>query len=199
MSLLAAPIAWLRALRRRRHERAVRRQLDRCGNRCELSGAVDRRAAGARCEIGDDCLIQGTLVLERPESVIRVGNRSSIGGGTILDCAGRIEIGDDTMISYQCLIADSDNHSLYADERAEDVVRWKNERRHDWSRVAIRPVGIGAKCWIGARAIILKGVTIGDGAIIGAGSVVTRDVPAWTIVAGNPARAVGSAPRERPS
>jgi acetyltransferase-like isoleucine patch superfamily enzyme len=50
------------------------------------------------------------------------------------------------------------------------------------------PIRICRGAWIGARSIILKGVTIGEGAIVGAGSVVTRDVPAFTIVAGNPAR-----------
>lgn len=177
----------------------MRRLVDSCGSGTVLAGSLDRRAAGARCEIGSECLIQGALVLERPESVIRIGQRSSIGGGTILDCAELIQIGDDTMISYQCLIADSDNHSLYAEERAEDVVRWKNERRHDWSRVEMRPVVIGSQCWIGARAIILKGVRIGDGAIIGAGSVVTRDVPPWSIVAGNPAEVVRTVPPRRPA
>jgi len=199
MSFVGAPFAWLAAIRRRHRAQRMRRAIDSCGSGTELAGSLERRTAGGRCEIGTQCLIQGALVLERLESIIRVGDRSSIGGGSILDCAQLIEIGNDTMISYECVIADSDNHSLYADERADDVVRWKEERRHDWSKVAMRPVVIGSRCWIGARAIILKGVRIGDGAIVGAGSVVTRDVPAWSVVAGNPARVVGSVPPSRPA
>ena len=56
------------------------------------------------------------------------------------------------------------------------------------------PVKIGRGCFIGARSIILKGVTLGDRVIIGAGSVVTKDVPAFSIAAGNPARIVGTIP-----
>ncbi|MEJ6719067.1 MAG: DapH/DapD/GlmU-related protein, partial [Akkermansiaceae bacterium] len=59
-----------------------------------------------------------------------------------------------------------------------------------------RPVVIGRKCFIGARAIILKGVTVGDHAVIGAGSVVTRDVASNTVVAGNPATVIRGNPRD---
>jgi len=58
------------------------------------------------------------------------------------------------------------------------------------STVATAPVKISNKAWIGVRAIVLKGVTIGEGAVVGAGSIVTSDVPPWTIVAGNPARII---------
>jgi acetyltransferase-like isoleucine patch superfamily enzyme len=55
-----------------------------------------------------------------------------------------------------------------------------------------KPIKIGRGCFIGARSLILKGVTLGDRVIIGAGSVVTKDVPAFSVAAGNPARIVGS-------
>ena len=57
-----------------------------------------------------------------------------------------------------------------------------------------KPIVIKDKAWIGFNSIILKGVTIGEGAIVGAGSVVTKDVPPYTIVAGNPARIVREIP-----
>ena len=60
----------------------------------------------------------------------------------------------------------------------------------DWSVVNSNPIKICDDVWIGMNVIILKGVTVGEGAIVGAGSVVTKDVPAWTVVAGNPARVV---------
>jgi acetyltransferase-like isoleucine patch superfamily enzyme len=64
----------------------------------------------------------------------------------------------------------------------------------DASHAATSPVTIGSDVFIGGRSIILKGVQIGQGAVIGAGSIVTKDVPEWNIVAGNPARSVGSVP-----
>ena len=62
------------------------------------------------------------------------------------------------------------------------------------AEVKISPVRINDRAWLGFNSIILKGVTIGEGAIIGAGSVVTKDVPAYTIVAGNPARIIQEIP-----
>jgi len=60
----------------------------------------------------------------------------------------------------------------------------------DWSVVPTKPIRICDKVWIGMNAIILKGVTIGEGAVVAAGAVVTKDVPPWTVAAGNPARVV---------
>ena len=57
----------------------------------------------------------------------------------------------------------------------------------DWATVRSRPITIGDKAWIGFDCIILSGVTIGEGAVVGAGSVVRSDVEPWTVVAGNPA------------
>lgn len=99
--------------------------------------------------------------------------------GTSLTARSRtISIGKHTMIAPNCVITDSDFHAL-----------WPAETRHiepAFERDA--DVKIGEYVWIGMHSIILKGVTIGDGAIIGAGSVVTRDVPAGSVVAGCPAR-----------
>ncbi len=58
------------------------------------------------------------------------------------------------------------------------------------------PVHVGDKSWIGFNSIVLKGVTIGEGAVVGAGSVVTKDVSAWTVVAGNPARVIREIPED---
>jgi acetyltransferase-like isoleucine patch superfamily enzyme len=56
--------------------------------------------------------------------------------------------------------------------------------------VTASPTAVGQSCWIGAHAVVLDGVTVGDGAFVGGGSVVTRDVPSFWLAAGNPARAV---------
>lgn len=73
----------------------------------------------------------------------------------------------------------------------DDNIKYHNPLKNkDWSVVKTSPITIKDKVWIGRNVIVLKGVTIGEGAVIGAGAVVTHDVPAYTVVAGNPARIV---------
>ena len=105
-----------------------------------------------------------------------------------------IRIEEDVLISYRCIICDSDNHSTRYSLRKKDLIDWRNGGQHDWSTTLCAPVLIRRGAWIGAQCIILKGVTIGEGAVVGAGSVVTKDVPDWCIVAGNPARVVKEIP-----
>ncbi|WP_375379490.1 acyltransferase [Hymenobacter volaticus] len=110
-------------------------------------------------------------------------------------CTDRVEIGNDVLLSWGCTILDNNAHSTNWYERKNDVLDWKrglDENKigtyKDWSVVKTAPVIIKDKAWIGFNVIILKGVTIGEGAIVGAGSVVTKDVPDFAIVAGNPAK-----------
>jgi acetyltransferase-like isoleucine patch superfamily enzyme len=103
-------------------------------------------------------------------------------GVTLVACT-RIEIGDGTMLGAEAMIFDTDFHPIDARQREIDPC----------AGAVSRPVVVGRNVFIGARAIILKGVTIGDGAVIGAGAVIVKDVAAGDVVAGNPARVVGSA------
>ncbi|HVE16565.1 MAG TPA: acyltransferase [Chthoniobacterales bacterium] len=167
------------------------------GQNTAVPGVVQMRAPGAEIVFGDDCLIEGTVVTETPNTRIRVGNNVYIGGATIVASAVGIEIEDDVLISYQGLISDSDNHSPRASVRKKDLADWKDGQKHDWASSPSAPIRICRSAWIGARVIILKGVTIGEGAIIGAGSVVTKDVPAWSVAAGNPARVVRHIPEDQ--
>ncbi len=74
-------------------------------------------------------------------------------------------------------------------QRRTDVADWMRGHK-DWTHVAIAAVTIADRAWIGFGATILKGVTVGEGAVVAAQSVVTRDVAPWTVVAGNPAREI---------
>lgn len=113
-----------------------------------------------------------------PGAVISLGRGVGLSGAVV--CAAlRIEVGDGTMIGSGAMIIDNDFHE------PDGAHGW---RAQAWSTA--RPVRIGRGCFVGARAIILKGVSIGDGAVIGAGAVVTRDVPEGACAAGNPARIV---------
>ena len=156
-----------------------------------LSGAslAVRDRTACSLSIGADSNVEASLVFEKSAAQIGIGSRTHVGGGTVLAAACQIEIGDDVLVAFGALITDHNSHSLCFAERSSDVREWIRGRK-DWAQVPVAPVKIGNKAWVGARAIILKGVTIGEGAVVGAGSVVTKDVPDWTIVAGNPARII---------
>lgn len=109
---------------------------------------------------------------------ITLGKRVFINAGCKFQDQGGITIGDDCLIGHNAVIATL-NHDLAASRRAD---------------MHPAPVTIGRNVWVGANATILSGVTIGDDAVIAAASVVTKDVPAGSIVVGSPARVVRSVP-----
>lgn len=144
--------------------------------------------------IGNDSIINAAFVFETNRGVISVGNNTFIGGGTFI-CTEGIEIGNNVMFSWGCTISDTNAHSLVSLERANDVRDWKkglDENKvgfyKDWTSVKSQKIIVKDKAWIGFNSIILKGVTIGEGAVIAAGSVVTKDVPDFAVVGGNPAK-----------
>jgi acetyltransferase-like isoleucine patch superfamily enzyme len=142
-----------------------------------------------RLTIGKFSSVHALIVGERDNVKITIGDRTFIGGNSKIISAKSVVIGDDVSIAWGVTIDDHNSHSIYWKYRQNDVVEWKYGRK-DWTHVVQEPVVIGNKAWIGFNAIILKGVHIGEGAIVGAGSVVTHDVPAYSIVAGNPARVI---------
>ena len=142
----------------------------------------------ATLTIGAQSTVHAKLVGERSGSAISIGDRCFIGRSTIIS-ASAVTIGDDVLISWGCFIVDHDSHSLDWERRKRDVLAWRMGNK-DWTDVPVRSVVIGDKAWIGFNSIVLKGVSIGERAIVAAGSVVTRDVPAATVVAGNPARVI---------
>lgn len=145
-------------------------------------------------EIGKDNIIGCEFRFESREGLITVGERCYIGPSLII-CHNRVIIGNHVTIAWGCTIYDHNSHSIDYLERRKDIDREIANLRKgenfiidkDWSTVNSAPIVIEDDVWIGMNVIILKGVKIGKGAIIGAGSVVTKDVPAWTVVAGNPA------------
>ena len=117
----------------------------------------------------------GTDILLWKDAQLILGS-GFINKGTRIRVERKVTIGRRATISWDCYISDSDQHSIF-DESGERI----NEPR---------PVVIGDNVWIGQGCAIMKGVTIGDGAIIAAHSVVTKDVPANTIAAGTPAKVI---------
>lgn len=163
--------------------------LDQLGEHTLVRGAIEKRGARSQIHVGRDSIVDGRLVTEAPDARIRVGSNTSIGGETLLAAVREITVEDDVLISYQCIITDSDNHSVSYSKRRHDLHEWM-AGTHDWSKVKTAPVRICRGAWLGARTIVTKGVTIGEGAVCGMGSVVTKDVAPYTVVAGNPARVI---------
>jgi acetyltransferase-like isoleucine patch superfamily enzyme len=121
---------------------------------------------------------------------IEIGNDSTL-VGAIFMCAERIILGKNVTISYHVTIADSDFHPKDVDLRKQDAMAIRpTGNRKLRPKLVTNPVIIEDDSWIGIGAIVLKGVHIGKGAQIAAGSVVTSDVPAGTFVEGNPAQPV---------
>lgn len=149
-------------------------------------------------EIGAKSMVDSSFVFETETGHIKVGERVHIGGGTQLISRNNITIGDDVIIAWNCTIYDHNSHSIHWEERKNDVSReWENAVKglpvlldKNWSVVKSAPITIGDKVWMGFGVTVLKGVTIGEGAVIGACSVVTKDVPPYTVVAGNPAQVI---------
>ena len=112
---------------------------------------------------------------------LSIGDNSGVGVDSLISFG--VTIGNDVMMGPECMIF-TNNHGM---ER-RDIPMWRQPSS------ALQPVVIGNDVWIGARVIILPGVHIGDGAVIGAASVVTKDVPPYGIVAGNPARLIRMRP-----
>jgi acetyltransferase-like isoleucine patch superfamily enzyme len=109
-----------------------------------------------------------------PGAVLTIGDRCFINTGTSISASCSVTIGDDVKIGMQCLIMDTDFHDV----------------SNPYDCPAGRPVRIENGAWLAGRVTVLKGVTIGERAVVAAGAVVTRDVPANTLVAGVPARTI---------
>jgi acetyltransferase-like isoleucine patch superfamily enzyme len=150
---------------------------------------IQTAQTGNHLTIGKESLIQASIVFERGDAQVSIGERTFI-GGALLGCAECIEIGNDVEIAWGTTIIDHNSHAVAYSERSQDVVNSLYGKTKDWSNVKRKKITIGDKSWIGFNAIIMKGVSIGEGAIVAAGSVVTKDVPPYTIVGGNPARII---------
>ncbi len=144
----------------------------------------------SRIKIGDNTHIRGELLLFGHGGLIEIGDYCYIGENTKIWSGLSIKIGSRVLISHNCNIFDNDTHPLDSAARHEQfktIITSGHPASIDLNDSAVI---INDDVLIGAGCIILKGVTIGRRSIIGAGSVVTSDVPPDTIFAGNPARLI---------
>lgn len=121
----------------------------------------------------------------RPGAMLSIGADTGISGGSF--CAAHsLIIGERCLLGADVVVTDTDFHAIMPEGRRYNT---------DPASIPCRPVVIGDDVFIGTGALVLKGVTIGNGAVVGARSVVTRDVAPGAIVAGNPACVIGTVPR----
>lgn len=176
---VTAKIVWI--------EPIFRAQCRSVGRRLKMSRHSPYILGEGNIDIGDNCRINGKVNLyfsnryrERP--TLKIGSNCSIGHLSNINVAERVEIGDNVRIGSYVVIADADGHPM--DKTAR--------RDSPFDEESIRPVFIEKDAWIGRNSILLKGVCVGEGSIVGAGSVLTGDVPPDSLFAGNPARFIRS-------
>jgi len=134
-------------------------------------------------QIGSGCILETDIYFKfdgywQPGPSIRIGNRVFIGRGVEFNVQGSIQIEDDSGIGSGCVLADHNHANADIESRMRD------------QPAEIAPIHIGRDVIVGVNSVILKGVSIGDGAVVAAGSVVTRSIPANEIWGGNPARKI---------
>lgn len=141
--------------------------------------------------IGENTHIRGQLLTFKYGGEIKIGDDCYVGDGSRVWSGESVTIGNNVLISHDVGIVDTNSHEIDFLERAE---RYKtliaNGPWDTKGSIKTSPVVIKDYAWISFGAIILKGVTIGKGAIVAAGAVVTKDVPDFTLVAGNPAKEI---------
>lgn len=141
-----------------------------------------------KVSIGKQTSIRGKLETYLEGGQIIIGERCYIGDNSRIWAADNIKIGNDVLIAHNVNIFDNDTHPIdYMERRIDAENRIRKNERKEFSSLRKSPIEIGDDVWIGCNSVILKGVKIGDRAIVAAGSVVTKEVPPNCIVAGNPA------------
>ena len=179
----------------------------------DITGKWDYRGLPANVRLGKGCFLERRAAFERfrsqrdpglvlgdrvqvltwttfniePGGAVEVGDDTLL-VGAIFMCAESIYIGSSCVISYNVTITDCDFHPVDIESRRRDAIASSPAGdRSQRPALITSPVSIGNAVWIGTGAIILKGVHIGDNATIAPGTVVTRDIPAKALAAGNPA------------
>jgi maltose O-acetyltransferase len=174
---LQSPAQTLRKISEWLSARLWLRACNEVGAWTRVTGKVFVQNRG-RIVLGERVQIQShfahTVLATFPGGLLEVGDRTFINYGVDIAATKLVHIGSDCLIGTHVIILDNDFHGITDRERVPEA----------------RPVFIGDRAWIGNRATILPGVTIGEDAVVGAGSVVTSDVPPRSVAVGNPARVI---------
>ncbi len=147
-------------------------------------------------QVGSHSHIRGELMTFGHGGKITIGKYCYVGEGSKIWSGSKISIGDRVLISHQVNIFDNLTHPISAAERHKQFKNIITIGHPGELNVQDNPIFIHDDVWIGCLSIVLRGVTIGEGAIVGAGSVVTKNVAPWTIVGGNPAIIIREIPED---
>lgn len=141
--------------------------------------------------IAENCTIGGSFIALFGGKV-SVGKNTYIGPGTSIQAKENITIGQDVIIANNVVLLDNNNHPVSPLERKKmsNCKDHINDELWSWKYAESKPIIIEDNVWIGRDVRILKGVTVGKGSIVALGAIVTRDVPPYSVVAGNPAKVV---------
>lgn len=171
-------------------------------NNATLIGKNHRLDIGARVGLSDGAKKENVILHDnswlfgiisvQSNGVVIMHDYSKIGAATKIMCVDRVEIGAYTAIGDNTIICDNNNHPISPEYRKQMRQSDYHSEMRLWRHSSHSPIIIGENCWIGSNVRICKGVNIGDNSIVAACSVVTKDVPANSIVAGNPAKVVKS-------
>jgi acetyltransferase-like isoleucine patch superfamily enzyme len=150
--------------------------------RWPLQGNVLEAVREGRLEVGEGALFEPGVWITAPgRARVRIGAGTFLNMGVMVAAQELVEIGDHCMLANGCFVSDASHR--YDDP--DKPVPWQGF-------VSKGPTRIGANCWLGAHVVVTSGVSIGERCVIGAGSVVTHDIPAFSIAAGAPARVLKS-------
>ena len=148
--------------------------------RYPVEGEILEALDEGRLRIGEGTLLEpGCWLTLAPEGEIEIGEGCFLNRGTMIAAQGSVKIGDHTMFANGCFVGDAEHRF----DDPELPVTWQGFTSKG-------PVEIGANCWFGVNCAVTSGVTVGERCVIGANSVVNRDLPARTICAGVPAKPI---------
>lgn len=155
------------------------------GAACHNTGSQEMVRIGKHCTVGG-------LLQALHGGKIAIGNNTYIGPQTVIQSKESVSIENNVIIANNVLIVDNNNHPTDPASRLQMSAckDFLHDELWSWKYAESKPVVIEDNVWIGRDSRILKGVHIGKGSIVALGAIVTKDVPPYTVVAGNPARVV---------
>lgn len=184
---------WMMLKSKLYYENLLRYRCKSVGKNFILFGEIPFITGTGEIVIGDNVEICGKCTFFTggnicPDSKLHIGNNTFLGFNVQISVGKHVSIGNNVLIAASVRIADNDGHPVSPLRQSMHLKLTPDD---------MKPVIIEDDVWLGERAVILKGVNIGRGSIVAAGSMVTKSIPPMSIVAGNPARIVKEIPEAR--